>query len=304
MTQPRITVITPNLNQGEFIERAICSVLDQGYGNLEYFVIDGGSTDESCQIIELYEDQLAGWNSEPDRGPGDAINMALDRATGDIVVVLGSDDVLLPGALKLAAKRMSLPDRPHWLVGGCLRIGETDQMLGRLSASAPRSLAAFLMHDSGMLPTPATFWSRSLLARHNAFDPELRYMADYDLACRLMAEGESPTILSETLAARREYAISRSATRTIRRGEEQIAIARRYAGLLPLPERYALWKNCDQRERIYTFAEAELKGHHAKRYILNQLVRHPWWIVDDTIRQMLRVGVAHPLPDSMIRPAA
>ncbi|MCE9591934.1 MAG: glycosyltransferase [Planctomycetes bacterium] len=304
MYQPRITVIIPNLNQGEFIERAICSVLDQGYANLECFVVDGGSTDESCEIIELYEDQLAGWMTAPDRGPGDAVNKALLHATGDIVTVLHSDDMLLPGALHAVAERMSRADAPRWVVGNCLRIGPGDQMLGRSTPALPESFAAFLMHDSGLLPPPATFWSRAVIDRFGPFDAGLRVVPGYDFACRLMAEGEKPTLIGETLAARREYAISRSATQTILHGREQITVARRYAHHLPLPERYALWRNCDRRERIYASAEAEIKGSHAQRYILNQVVRHPWWIADDTIRHLLRSGVAHPLPAEMIRPAA
>ena len=91
---PRITVITPSLNQAEFLERAICSVLDQGYENLEYIVMDGGSCDNSAEIIRLYEEDLTFWQSAPDEGPADAINQAIRRATGDIIAVLNADDPL------------------------------------------------------------------------------------------------------------------------------------------------------------------------------------------------------------------
>lgn len=304
MTQPRITVIMPNLNRGEFIERAICSVLDQGYDHLEFFVIDGGSTDQSKEIIELYQDELAGWMSAPDNGLGDAMNRALEHATGDIVTILHSDDVMMPGALDAVAARMTAADAPRWVVGHCLRIGENDEMLGHLSPSVPRSFHAFLMHDSGVLPPPATYWTRAAIDELVAFDASLRFVPDYDLACRLLAAGDSPVVMSQTLAARRESSISRSATRTIRRGQEQIAVARNYANHLPLPERYALWRNCDRRERIYASAEAELQGSHAQRFILSQVVRHPWWIVNDTIRHLLRAGVTRPVPAALDRPAA
>ena len=102
--QPRITVITPSYNQGQFLERTIRSVLDQGYANLEYFVIDGGSTDQSVEIIRQYADQLAGWISEPDGGQTDAINKGVARATGQIISYLNSDDVLLEGALQTVSR--------------------------------------------------------------------------------------------------------------------------------------------------------------------------------------------------------
>lgn len=96
---PRITIITPSLNQGKFIEETICSVLNQNYPNLEYIIIDGGSTDETVDIIKKYENRIAYWVSEPDKGQSDAINKGLALATGDIFNWLNSDDVYLPDTL-------------------------------------------------------------------------------------------------------------------------------------------------------------------------------------------------------------
>jgi len=88
---PRISVIIPCLNHGQFIEQAICSVLDQGYDNLELIVLDGGSEDDSVDIISIYEEDLAYWHSEWDSGPAEAINAGLVRSTGQIICILADD---------------------------------------------------------------------------------------------------------------------------------------------------------------------------------------------------------------------
>jgi glycosyltransferase involved in cell wall biosynthesis len=99
MNLPKITIITPSYNQGEFLEDTFRSVLDQNYPNLEYFVVDGGSTDNSVDIIKRYTEHFDWWVSEKDRGQSHAINKGLERATGDIVTWLNSDDFFYPGAL-------------------------------------------------------------------------------------------------------------------------------------------------------------------------------------------------------------
>ena len=100
MNYPRITIITPSYNQGQYLEQTINSVLDQGYPNLEYIIIDGGSSDNSVSIINKYQKYLHYWISEPDKGQSDAINKGLKIATGDVVNWLNSDDYYMPSALK------------------------------------------------------------------------------------------------------------------------------------------------------------------------------------------------------------
>ena len=104
MEYPKITVVTPSYNQGQFIEATIQSVIGQQYPNLEYIVCDGGSTDETVEILKKYTDKITGWCSEKDQGQSDAINKGMRRATGDIVCWINSDDVLLPGTLHTVAK--------------------------------------------------------------------------------------------------------------------------------------------------------------------------------------------------------
>ena len=303
MSLPRISVIMPCLNQSNFVERALCSVLDQGYEDLELIVLDGGSTDGSVELICRYEADLAFFKTETDAGPADALNQGLARATGQIVAFLNADDLYLPGALHAAAKAFASPDTA-WAVGQCVRIGPLDQHCGRLGAEAPPSLAAFLMHDAGVLPWPASFFRRELFTQYGGLDGELQFAFDYEWACRLLAAGLRPALVPQVLAARREYGHSRTAQNLVIKGREYVAAANRYADCLPLAQRYALWRNCDRRQRIYALAEAEVRGREARRFLAPCLLRRPWWMADDSLRHALLHGVDHPLPEHLARPAA
>src|SRR5213596_338381 len=130
---PSISIVTPSYNQAKFLEATIRSVLDQGYPNLEYIVMDGGSTDGSLEIIRRYEKHLAGWVSEKDGGAADAIAKGFSRATGTILAYLNSDDLYLPGSLHAIGEAMRDPavdvayGNTYWIDSGGAILGERRQ---------------------------------------------------------------------------------------------------------------------------------------------------------------------------------
>lgn len=183
---PRISVVTPSFNQAEFLERTLRSVLDQGYPNLEYIVIDGGSTDGSVDIIRKYADRLAFWASEPDRGQVDAINQGLRRATGEWLCWQNSDDVFFPGAFAdLATAAAAHPDA-DLIIGDMLLIDEADRPLRDLRYVTPSHGA--MLAEGMLMANQAAFWRRDLQERVGLLDENYHCSFDYDWFLRLTRE--------------------------------------------------------------------------------------------------------------------
>ena len=178
---PRITVVTPSYNQAKFLEATIRSVLDQGYPNLEYIVMDGGSTDGSLEIIRRYEKHLAGWVSEKDGGAADAIAKGFSRATGTILAYLNSDDLYLPGSLHAIGEAMRDPavdvayGNTYWIDSGGAILGERRQ--------TPFARMGYL-YGGFDLQQPATFWTRDLYLKCGGIDPSYLFAFDMDLFVR------------------------------------------------------------------------------------------------------------------------
>ena len=194
MTLPKITIVTPSFNQGTYLEECILSIVSQGYPNLEYFVIDGGSSDESVEIIKRYEKHLAYWQSEPDGGHYSAVQFGFSRATGEILGWLNSDDKYPPFSLfRIAFLFCARPD-VDWLTGRSVVWGKA----GALEWVAPKSDFRFYnqqayfdqVFESGaqitFIQQESTFWRRSLWEKAGAcFRGDLEYAADLELWARL-----------------------------------------------------------------------------------------------------------------------
>lgn len=177
---PRVTVVTPSLNQAPFLEQTLRSVLDQDGAGLEYLVMDGGSTDGSADIIRRYADRLAYWQSQPDGGQSAAINEGFARSTGEIMGWLNSDDRLAPGALQTVVTVFADHPECEWLAGAGEIVSEKGKVLPPVVPGS-MDFDSLLEWERHPLFQPAVFWRRSLWRRAGGLDPELHFCMDLDL---------------------------------------------------------------------------------------------------------------------------
>ncbi len=195
---PKISVVTPSFNQGQFIEQTIRSVLLQNYPNLEYLVIDGGSSDASVDVIRKYAPWLSYWVSEPDRGQSHAINKGFARATGDILCWLNSDDYFAPDTLQTAARVLSQPGNQA-LVGHTAAVYQDGRPpligLGRYEnrMRVLKFWKGYQMHQ------PSIFWRRAVFEKVGLLREDLHQIMDFDYWLR-MAEHVSFVNVDQVLS--------------------------------------------------------------------------------------------------------
>ena len=197
---PRISVVTPSYNQGRFIEETIRSVLLQGYPNLEYIIMDGGSTDNSVEVIRKYEPWLAYWVSERDRGQSHAINKGWCRSTGEITAYLNSDDILQPNALHLVAELFKNHPDKSVVYGDCDLVDGNTRLLRRLQ-SQPYNHAQLMLAD--YIHQSSAFVLRSALEKIGFLDESLHMSMDYDCWVRLALAGHEMLYVSVALSSAR-----------------------------------------------------------------------------------------------------
>jgi len=211
---PRVSIVTPSYNQARFVEETIRSVLLQGYPNLEYIVIDGGSTDGSVEIIRKYESWLASWVSEPDRGQCHAVNKGWERATGDILAYLNSDDFYLPGALCRAV--IACEECPSSAVIYCdgLWTDEFGQKV-KILKGGQLDVKQLIMGSAVDIPQPTAFIRREAIQSVGGLDESLHMAMDFDLWLRLALRYPFKYIEGEPWAALRFHGTQKTQTRIL-----------------------------------------------------------------------------------------
>jgi glycosyltransferase involved in cell wall biosynthesis len=184
MTQlPLVSIITPSYNQGHFLEETIQSVFSQDYPNLEYIIVDGGSTDESVEIIKQHASQLAWWVSERDKGHADALNKGFAHARGKILAWLNSDDTYQPGTIREAVEYMTAHPDISLVYGDANLIDEHGKLLGRFPAR--QTDLTRMLNGSVNIPQATTFFWAHLWNQVAPLDLSLFFAFDYDLWVRL-----------------------------------------------------------------------------------------------------------------------
>lgn len=223
---PLISIVTPSFNQGRFLKRTIDSVLDQDYPNLEYFVFDGGSTDESVDILKSYGDQFF-WVSEPDRGQTNAINKGMKIAKGEILAYLNSDDVLLPGTLHKIAQFFKQNPDCDLVYGDAFYIDENDNVIGKYRTD---DYSLNRLAQDCMICQPAAFWRRQVTNKIGLFDESLNYAMDYDYWLRLGSQGGRIYFLPDTLASSRIYPETKTKSARSKIYQEIFQVSRKNVG--------------------------------------------------------------------------
>jgi glycosyltransferase involved in cell wall biosynthesis len=225
-TAPKISIVTPSFNQASFLEETIRSVTSQGYPNLEYIVMDGGSTDGSVEIIRRHRERIAFWRSERDAGQSDALRQGFQRATGGILAYLNSDDTLEPGTLKMVGEYMATHPDVDLVYGNMNLIDAAGKYL---YTAHPLLDLRILVYENPFIPQQAMFWRRELYERVGGVNPALRFAMDYELTLKFLLGRARVGKIRKVLANFRVHPDAKSSTiRDVMHSERNEILSRLY----------------------------------------------------------------------------
>jgi glycosyltransferase involved in cell wall biosynthesis len=271
---PKISLVTPCLDQASTLGAAMDSVLDQNYSELEYVVIDGGSTDGSVATIEQHSSRLAYWVSEPDDGHYPAVNKGFAKTTGEIMGYLNSDDLLLPGSLSLIAELFTAFPAIEWITGAYMAIDDVGRPVGVNIPSRWSRWHLIVAGAGRSVPQEATFWRRSLWERAGGgLDETFSLAADYELWVRFARHAQLTTVRAP-LACFRHMTGQRSVALGERYAEEVARIRARERALEPRVDKAAR-----SAERLLRFARRP--GFDRVRPIVDSVLGAPRELVFD-----------------------
>jgi len=218
---PAISIVTPTLNSGRFLERTLRSVLDQDYAPLEYTVKDGGSSDGTLVVLDRYRDHLAAVYIGKDAGQADALNQGFRQTTGEVMAYLNSDDLLLPGTLRYVARYFLTHPTVDVVYGHRVLLDENDQEIGRWVLPPHESR---VLSWADYVPQETLFWRRRIWEQIGAqLDDTLHFAMDWDLLLRFRAAGARFARLPRFLGAFRVHQGQKTSARMIDIGAQEMA---------------------------------------------------------------------------------
>lgn len=267
---PKISIVTPSYNQGQFLEETILSVLNQDYPNLEYIIIDGGSTDNSVDIIKKYEDRLAYWVSEPDKGMTDALNKGFRRATGEIFNWINSDDYFLPGAFHAVVDAFSSGNgQLGFVYGDCRHIRADGTILEDRKMNDFD--AGILRYGRNLFAQPASFFHRRVIDEIDLLNEALPYAMDYEFWIRAYEAGFTFKKIDECLAAFRFHGGSKTVGGWSKQKEEyeQVMLDK----VLHMKKSWASLACLRMLVKFHRLKNSILRGIKQKQWTLNSLAK-------------------------------
>lgn len=270
---PRVSIVTPSFNQARFIEETIRSVLLQGYPNLEYIIVDGGSVDGSVEVINKYAPWLTYWVSEPDKGQSQAINKGLGKTSGDVIAYLNADDIYLSGTIQTAVSHLVEKEDVELLYGDCRVVDEKSHFI---SVARSREFDLFVELCRNFVYQPTVFMRRATFDRVGYFDEELHFTMDIDYWFRAAMQAKF-SYLPVELAAFRLTQSSKTGGGQINFAAERQKVLERFfrshadSSMRQWQERVFAWNHYRTGSQFYVENEREM----ARRELIKGILLEP-----------------------------